>query len=77
MAKKKVLITGGTGYVAGRMLPALQKQYDVTVLDVKTTHRDGTQVDGVVVADLSNKDRDAYREHFEGQDAVIHCGFMR
>jgi nucleoside-diphosphate-sugar epimerase len=77
MAKKKVLITGGTGYVAGRMLPALRELYDVTVLDVKTTRRDGEEVAGVVVADLLNKDRDVYREHFKGQDAVVHCGFTR
>lgn len=77
MAKKKVLITGGTGYVAGRMLPALRERYDVTILDVKTTNREGEEVDGAIVVDLLHKDRDAYREHFKGQDAVIHCGFMR
>lgn len=77
MGKKKVLITGGTGYVAGRMLPALREKYDLTVLDVKSTTRDGEEVEGVVIADLLDKDRDAYREHFKGQDAVIHCGFTR
>ena len=77
MAKKKVLITGGTGYVAGRMLPALRERYDLTILDVKTTNRAGEEVEGAIVVDLLNKDRDAYREHFKGQDAVIHCGFMR
>jgi len=77
MAKKKVLITGGTGYVAGRMLPALRERYDLTLLDVKTTNREGEEVEGAIVVDLLNKDRDAYREYFEGQDAVIHCGFTR
>ncbi|MBT3603771.1 MAG: NAD(P)-dependent oxidoreductase [Candidatus Latescibacteria bacterium] len=77
MAKKKVLITGGTGYVAGRMLPALRERYDVTILDVKTTNRAGDEVDGAIVVDVLNKDRDTYREYFKGQDAVIHCGFMR
>lgn len=77
MAKRKVLITGGTGYVAGRMLPALRERYDLTILDVKTVNRAGEEMDGVVIADLMNKDRDAYREHFAGQDAIIHCGFMR
>ena len=77
MAKKKVLITGGTGYVAGRMLPALRERYDVTVLDVKTANRAGEEVPGAVIADLLNRDRDAYRAHFRGQDAVVHCGFTR
>ena len=77
MAKRKVLITGGTGYVAGRMLPALRERYDLTVLDVKTTDREGGEVSDVVIADLTNRDRDAYRAHFRGRDAIIHCGFIR
>ena len=74
MSKRKVLITGGTGYVAGRMLPALRERYDLTILDVKTTNREGDEVEGAVIADLMNKDRN---EHFRGQDAIIHCGFTR
>ena len=77
MSKRKVLITGGTGYVAGRMLPVLRERYDLTVLDVKTTNREGEEVRDVVIADLTNRDRDAYREYFRGQDAIIHCGFVR
>ncbi|MGA1197053.1 MAG: NAD-dependent epimerase/dehydratase family protein [Candidatus Latescibacterota bacterium] len=77
MAKKKVLITGGTGYVAGRMLPALRERYDVTILDVKTTNREGVEVEGAIVVDLLHKDRDQYRKYFKGQDAVVHCGFTR
>ncbi len=77
MAKKKVLITGGTGYVAGRMLPALRERYDVTILDVKTTNREGAEVEGAIVVDLLHKDRDQYRKYFKGQDAVVHCGFTR
>lgn len=77
MAKRKVLITGGTGYVAGRMLPVLRERYDLTVLDVKKTNREGEEVRDVVIADLTNRDRDAYREYFRGQDAIIHCGFVR
>lgn len=77
MAKRKVLITGGTGYVAGRMLPALRERYDLTVLDVKTTDREGGEVSDVVIADLTDRDRDAYRAHFRGRDAIIHCGFIR
>ncbi len=77
MAKRKVLITGGAGYVAGRMLPALRQRYDLTILDVKTTNREGEEVGDVAIADLTNRDRDAYRAHFRGQDAIIHCGFVR
>ncbi|HIO07507.1 TPA: NAD(P)-dependent oxidoreductase, partial [Candidatus Poribacteria bacterium] len=31
MAKRKVLITGGTGYIAGRMLSELRQRYDLTI----------------------------------------------
>ncbi|MDE2799818.1 MAG: NAD(P)-dependent oxidoreductase [Gemmatimonadota bacterium] len=75
MAKKKVVLTGASGYVAGRMLPALRERYDLTLLDVKTTNREGDEVEGVQVVDLENPDRDAYRAHFRGADAVVHSGF--
>ena len=75
MAKKKVVVTGASGYVAGRMLPALRAKYDLTLLDVKTTNREGEEVEGVQIVDLENPDRDAYRAHFQGADAVVHSGF--
>ncbi|MDE2724315.1 MAG: NAD(P)-dependent oxidoreductase [Gemmatimonadota bacterium] len=75
MAKKKVVLTGASGYVAGRMLPALRERYDLILLDVKTTNREGEEVEGVQVVDLENPDRDAYRAHFQGADAVVHSGF--
>lgn len=75
MSPKKIVVIGAAGYVAGLMLPALRAQYDLTLLDVKTTTRDGDAVKGVQIADLENPDRDAYRAHFQGADAVVHCGF--
>ena len=75
MAKKKVVLTGASGYVAGRMLPALRERYNLTLLDVKTTNREGDEVVGVQIVDLENPDRDAYRAHFQGADAVVHSGF--
>ena len=77
MAKPKVVLTGAAGYVGGRMLPALRERYDLTVLDVKTTNRDGEEVEGIVISDLLERNRDSYREHFRGADAVVHCGFVR
>lgn len=77
MAKRKVVITGAAGYIAGRMLPALRERYDLTLLDIKTTNREGQEVEGIVIADLLNRDRDTYRQRFRGADAVVHCGFTR
>ena len=77
MTKRKIVVTGASGYVAGRMLPSLQKRYETVLLDIKTTNRQGEDVAGIHIADLVEKDRDAYREHFRGADAVVHCGFVR
>ncbi len=76
MTKHKIVVTGAAGYVAGRMLPALQERYETVLLDVKMTNRQGEEVAGVHIADLVEKDRDKYREHFKGADAVVHCGFI-
>jgi len=73
--RRKVIITGASGYVAGRMLPDFRQRYELTLLDVKTTNREGEEVDGVQIADLTTPDRDAYRDYFDGIDAVVHCAF--
>jgi hypothetical protein len=77
MAKRRVVLTGAAGYVAQRMFPALTERWDVVSLDVRSTDRNGKPVPGLIVSDLTNPDRNAYRQHFRGADAVIHCGFVR
>ena len=76
MSKRKVLITGAAGYIASLLLPALRERYNLTLLDVRTA-RNGEEVAGVQVCDLTGTDRDAYRHHFQGMDAVVHLGFVR
>ena len=73
--RRKVLITGASGYVAGRMLPEFRERYELVLLDVKTTNRQGEEVDGIEIVELTNPDRDAYLHYFEGVDAVVHCAF--
>lgn len=75
--KRKVVVTGASGYIASLLLPALRERYDLILLDVRTADRDGNEVEGVQMADLTQRDRDAYRHHFRGADAVIHLGFTR
>ena len=77
MDRRKVVVTGASGMIAGLLLPALRERYDLTLLDVRATNRDGQKVEGVQVADLLQRDRDTYRHHFHGADAVVHCGFLR
>ena len=67
----KLVITGASGYVAGRMLDALRERYDLTLLDVKSTDRQGNKIPGIVVTDLLDENRDNYRKHFQGTDAVL------
>ena len=76
MAKRRVIVTGAAGYVAQRMWPELTERWDLVPIDVRPTTRDGKPVPGLIVADLTKPDRNEYREHFRGADAVIHCGFV-
>ena len=73
--KRKVLITGVSGYIASRSLPTFRERYELVLLDVKTTNRAGEEVDGIEIADLTDPDRDKYRAYFKGVDAVVHCAF--
>ena len=75
-ARRRVVVTGAAGYIAGLMLPDLRPRYDLTLLDVRAVNRDGQPVDGVVESDLTAGDRDAYRAHFAGADAVVHAAFV-
>ena len=77
MAKRRVVITGAAGYVGQRMFKELAERWDVVPIDVIATTRSGEKVAGLVVADLTNPDRNQYRQHFRGADAVIHLGYVR
>ncbi len=76
-AKRKVVLTGASGYIASLLLPAFRERYDLTLLDVRTVDRDGKTVEGVQIADLTDRNRDSYRHYFRGADAVVHLGFTR
>ena len=76
MTKRRVVVTGAAGYVAQRMWPDLSPRWDLVPIDVRPTTRDGKAVPGLIVADLTKPDRNQYRQHFRGADAVIHCGFV-
>jgi hypothetical protein len=76
MSKRKVVVTGAAGKIAGQVLPALRERYDLVLLDVRTTNRQGEEVPDIQIADLVDRDRNQYRHHFRGADAVAHFGFV-
>lgn len=76
-ARKKVLLTGATGYIAGQLLPDLRERYDLRLIDVRDTDRDGEKVEGVEIVDLLEADRAALEELFTGVDTVVHTGYLR
>jgi len=63
----RVLVVGGSGYVAGLMLPRLGERHEIRVLDPRPA-RAGVEY---VVGDAT--DFDALLRAAEGMDAVVHC----
>lgn len=75
--RRKVVVTGASGYIASLLLPAFRQRYDLTLLDVRATGRDGKPMDDIQIADLTDRNREKYRPFFQGADAVVHLGFTR
>ncbi len=63
----RVLVVGGSGYVAGLVMPLLSQRHAIRVLDRRPPSADAEHVigDATDFADL--------RRAVEGMDAVIHC----
>ncbi len=76
MARRRVVLIGAAGYIAQRMFADLSERWDLLPIDVVATTRAGKAIPGIVVADLTRPNRDEYRRHFRGADAVIHCGYV-
>lgn len=77
MSRRKLIVTGATGTIAQRILPDLAERYELVLLDVRSTDGQGKAVEGVIEVDLLDRNRDNYRAHFEGVDAVLHCAFIQ
>jgi len=75
--RRKVVVTGASGYIASLLLPAFRERYDLVLLDVRTTDREGNPIDGIQIADLTDRNREKYRHFFQGADAIVHLGFTR
>lgn len=75
--RKRIVITGACGRISTLLLPELSERYDLVLIDAQKSHERGQALDRVILADLTDKDRDKYREHFQGADAIIHNAFVR
>ena len=56
MPNRKVLLTGASGYIASQILPSFQDQYDMALVDVNDSDRQGFKVPGVEITDLGDPD---------------------
>ena len=68
--RRRVVLTGATGYIASQVLPVFRERYDVVALDVRAA-------EGVQPANLLDDPDDVLRPHFGGADAVVHLGYYR
>jgi len=75
--RKKILLTGATGYIAGQLLPELRERYDLRIVDVRGADGNGVPVPGVEVVDVLNAERSTLEALFAGVDTVVHCGYIR
>ncbi|MEJ7838938.1 MAG: NAD-dependent epimerase/dehydratase family protein, partial [Thermomicrobiales bacterium] len=74
--RKKVLVTGSTGYIASLVLPALRDRYDLQLIDIRKTNRDNDEVPGVEIVDLLTADRSELERRFSEAETVVHFGYI-
>ncbi|HZO24783.1 MAG TPA: hypothetical protein VFH48_02185, partial [Chloroflexota bacterium] len=65
-AGRTVLVTGATGYIASQLLPTFRERYDLRLIDVRDTDRQGRPVPGAQVVDLATADDAVVRPLFAG-----------
>src|SRR5690348_8175590 len=75
--RRRVLVTGATGYIASQLLPLFRQRYELVLLDVRTTDGAGQPVAGVEIADFLAEDAAPLGRYFDGVDAVVHLGYWR
>jgi NAD dependent epimerase/dehydratase family len=75
--RRRVLLTGATGYIAGQLLPAFRDRYDLRLIDVKGTDASGNGVEGVEVFDLLSDEDSTLEPLFSDVDVVVHCGHLK
>jgi uncharacterized protein YbjT (DUF2867 family) len=75
--RKRVVLTGATGYIAGQMLPTMRERYELILIDVRDENRDGAKVPDVQILDILTADRAELERVFSGAAAIVHTGYIR
>jgi len=76
VSRLRVLVTGAAGYIASQLLPSFRELYDLVLLDVRNTDRQGRVIPDIILADLTDPDLDRYRAHFRGVEVVVHLAYV-
>ena len=74
---KRVLLTGALGAIGSQLVPALREAYDLRMVDVKDTDRQGQRLEGVEHFDLVESSDAEMTDLFSAFDAIVHCGYLR
>ena len=75
--RRRVLLTGATGYIAGQLLPAFRERYDLRLIDLREVDASGNDVAGVEVFDLLSEEDSTLEPLFSDVDVVVHCGHLK
>ncbi len=73
---KRVLVTGGTGYLGGVLVKTLSKEYDVRVLVRKSSSIPFGQMKNVQVVTGDVCDRSSLKEAVRGCDGIFHLAAL-
>lgn len=72
--KRRVLITGGAGYLASQLAAEFVDRYELRLVDAQA-RPSAVNSPEVIGADLTSPDITSYRELFDGIDAVVHLAY--
>lgn len=74
MLKKKILLTGATGYLASKLIPVFQDKYDLFLIDINDTNSQVNKIREITNVDLINGSDNQLRNMFNKVDYIIHLG---
>lgn len=71
---KKILITGANGYVASRIIPHLEKKYELTLVDIEFNKKFNSKI---IKINLSDSSVENIEEIVKGHQSIIHLAYIR